>query len=65
MGQPVAIDQLVEPNRQAKILEAIAEKGGQTLKPIKEMLGATFNYEEINLVRGLWQGENSKQQKNT
>ncbi len=65
MSQPVEINQLVARPRKEIILKAIAKNGDQSLKPIKETLGDNYNYEEIRLVRGWWQGEQKKQQKNT
>lgn len=50
-GQPVDLDQLVDPERQTAIQAAIETAPGPLLGPIREKLGPTYSYEEIRLVR--------------
>jgi len=48
-GLPLEIDKLVKPVKQKIILEAIKKVGANKLKPIKDMLGDNFSYDEIRL----------------
>jgi ATP-dependent DNA helicase RecQ len=54
MNQPVALNRLVEANKQKVIIEAISKVGADTLKPLKEYLGDDYTYEEIRMVRAWW-----------
>ncbi len=49
-GLPLEIDKLVKPIKQKKIIEIAKKIGGDKLKPIKEILGDEFSYDEIRLV---------------
>ncbi|MGG6297941.1 DNA helicase RecQ [Leptolyngbya sp. AN02str] len=53
-GYPVDIDALVTPERQQQIQSAIEAVGDLSLKPIREKLGETYDYDEIRLVRAQW-----------
>ncbi|MEM9275026.1 MAG: helix-turn-helix domain-containing protein, partial [Cyanobacteria bacterium P01_F01_bin.143] len=57
MNQPVALNQLVKPERQKAITEAIFKHGDQSLKTLKEALGQYYSYDEIKLVRGWWRSQ--------
>ncbi len=57
MNQPVALNQLVKPERQKAIIEAIFKHGDQSLKTLKEALGEYYSYDEIKLVRGWWRSQ--------
>ena len=50
-GQDVALDELVDPQRQQPILDAIDAVGDASLKTIREHLNDAFDYDEIKLVR--------------
>ncbi len=57
MNQPVALNQLVKPERQKTVIEAIDKHGEQSLKTLKEALGEYYSYDEIKLVRGWWRSQ--------
>ena len=59
MNQPVALNQLVKPERQKAIIEAIFKHGDQSLKILKEALGEYYSYDEIKLVRGWWRSQHN------
>ncbi|KAF1073701.1 DNA helicase RecQ [Methanogenium sp. MK-MG] len=48
-GEPVEIDDLVPPHRQATIREAAAREGTQDLRRLKTILGERFSYTDIRL----------------
>ncbi|MEK6590367.1 MAG: DNA helicase RecQ [Nitrospinota bacterium] len=50
-GEDISIDRFVRGEKQEIITKAIGNHGATTLKPIKEILGDDFSYEEIRLVR--------------
>ena len=50
-GKDISIGCLVSAEKQEMIKKAIDDLGSETLKPIKEVLGNDFSYEEIRLVR--------------
>ncbi|MBV9387721.1 MAG: DNA helicase RecQ [Chroococcidiopsidaceae cyanobacterium CP_BM_ER_R8_30] len=54
-NQPVDLDQLVAPERQQSILQAIQAVGLNSLKSIYEHLGQSYSYDEIRLVVARWQ----------
>lgn len=58
MNQPVDLIQLVPPDRQQQILEAIQAVGLESLKSIYEYLQERYTYDEIRLVRAWWRREN-------
>ena len=54
MNQPVALNKLVEANKQQAIIKAIEQVGDNTLTKIKDSLSQDYSYDEIKLVRGWW-----------
>ncbi len=50
-GEPVAVEELVSPERYRLIAAAFSRLGGEALKPVKELLGDACSYEDIRLVR--------------
>jgi ATP-dependent DNA helicase RecQ len=57
--QPIDLDPLVEPGRQAKIRDAIAKVGALSLGSLRTHLGEEYSYDEIKLVRADWHREQS------
>ncbi|HAA30487.1 MAG TPA: DNA helicase RecQ [Cyanobacteria bacterium UBA8553] len=57
MQQPVDLNQLVPPEHQKPIIQAIQTVGDQFLKNIREHLGEEYSYDEIRLVRSWWRRE--------
>jgi len=57
MQQPIDLNQLVPPERQKPIIQAIQTVGADLLKSIREHLGEEYSYEEIRLVRSWWRRE--------
>ena len=55
MGQDVDLNKLVSPERQVPIFEAIEKVGSHSLRTIRDELGETFDYNEIRLVRAVWE----------
>lgn len=53
----VDLNQLVSPERQVPIFEAIEKVGSHSLRTIREELGETFDYNEIRLVRAMWESQ--------
>ncbi|MEM7066519.1 MAG: DNA helicase RecQ [Cyanobacteria bacterium P01_B01_bin.77] len=51
----VDLSRLVSPERQVPIFEAIEKVGSHSLRTIREELGETFDYNEIRLVRAVWE----------
>jgi ATP-dependent DNA helicase RecQ len=58
-GETVAVDQLVDVNRQRTIVTVLTELENASLTEIRDRLGPTFSYEDIRLVRAAWQMEHS------
>jgi len=58
LNQPVDLSQLVYPERQQPILQAIQAVGSNSLKSIYEHLGQNYSYGEIRLVLASLQREN-------
>lgn len=54
----VDLGRLVSPERQVPIFEAIEKVGSHSLRAIREELGETFDYNEIRLVRAVWESRN-------
>jgi ATP-dependent DNA helicase RecQ len=50
-GEPIALDDLVIPEKQAAIREAIQEYGGENLRSLKKVLGERYSHTDIRLVR--------------
>jgi ATP-dependent DNA helicase RecQ len=59
MNQPVDLNQLVPPERQQPILQAIEAVGSNSLKSIFEHLHESYSYGEIRLVVAWWQRSRS------
>lgn len=59
LNQPININQLVPPERQAAICQALQVIGDQALTPVRDYLGESYSYDEIRLVRGWWRKKNS------
>jgi ATP-dependent DNA helicase RecQ len=59
MNQPVDLTQMVPPERQLAIMQAIQALGAQGLKSIYEYLKERYTYDEIKLVRAWWRRENN------
>ncbi len=57
MNQPVALNQLVQADKQQAIVKTMEQMGDITLKTIKENLGENYSYDEIRLVRGWWRSQ--------
>lgn len=57
MNQPVALDKLVEADKQQEIIKTIKQVGDLTLKTIKDALGENYSYDEIKLVRGWFRSQ--------
>ncbi|NJL91381.1 MAG: hypothetical protein HC916_17545, partial [Coleofasciculaceae cyanobacterium SM2_1_6] len=54
-GEAINLDDLVTPERQQVIKEAIELLGIEKLRPIWEHLEEKYTYEEIRLVAAWWQ----------
>ncbi|MEM9806094.1 MAG: DNA helicase RecQ [Cyanobacteria bacterium P01_D01_bin.56] len=54
----IDLGRLVSPERQVPIFEAIEKVGAHSLRTIREELGETFDYNEIRLVRAVWESRN-------
>ncbi len=59
-GETISVDHWVDPGRQIRIREAIAQVGAISLSLIREALGETYTYDEIKLVRALWHREQTE-----
>jgi ATP-dependent DNA helicase RecQ len=53
-GEPIDLDRLVPPERQAEILKVMPTHGDRSLTQIREHLGPDYSFDEIRLVRGVW-----------
>lgn len=58
MKQPVDLNRLVSPEQQKPIIKAIQTVGAESLRTIREYLGESVDYSEIQLVRAWWRREN-------
>ncbi|MDJ0708175.1 MAG: DNA helicase RecQ [Leptolyngbyaceae cyanobacterium MO_188.B28] len=54
-SHPIDLDRLVSTERQKTICQAIDKVGAGSLRTIREHLGDTYDYNEIRLVRALWE----------
>ena len=54
LQQPIEINNLVAPENQKPIIQAIENVGGTSLKTIREYLQEQYSYEDIQLVRAWW-----------
>ncbi len=52
-GAEIDINDLVTPERQMVIFNAMKELGYEALKPVKELLGDEYSYDELRLVRAV------------
>jgi ATP-dependent DNA helicase RecQ len=50
-GEIVDIERLVSPGRYDVITDAFRQLGSDTLRPIKDLLGEAYSYDEIRIVR--------------
>lgn len=57
MSQPVALNNLVEPTRQQRIIEEITKHGDLSLNLLKDNLDRSYTYDELKLVRGWWRSQ--------
>ncbi len=57
MNQPVDLKQLVPLERHEPIIKAIEKVGDQYLRKVREYLGESYSYEDIQLVRAWWRRE--------
>jgi len=53
MGESVDVEALIRPDHYDAIVDALHQVGGDLLKPVKDVLGDDYSYEEIRLVRAL------------
>jgi len=58
MNQPVDLVQMVPPERQLQILQAVRTVGSESIKSIYEYLKQGYTYDEIKLVRAWWRRDN-------
>jgi ATP-dependent DNA helicase RecQ len=58
LKQPIDLDILVTPDKQAAILQEFDRNGDQPLKVVKEILGEDYSYDEIKFARAWWRREN-------
>lgn len=58
-NQPVDLNQLVPPDRQASIARAIEKVGGDSRRAIRDYLGDAFDYGEIHLVQAWWKAQSA------
>lgn len=54
-GREIRLDALVTSERQAEIEAALEAVGSFSLRTIREHLGETYSYEEIKVVRAVWE----------
>ncbi len=50
-GESVEVEELVSPERYRRIADAFSQLGNSALKPVKELLGDAYSYDDIRLVR--------------
>lgn len=56
-GEAVEVDNLVEADRQKTIVAVLTQMENASLTEIRDRLDPTYSYEEIRLVRAVWQME--------
>ena len=54
-GETVDLDRLVDRDRQRMITDVLAAMEEASLTAVRDRLGPTFSYEDIRLVRAVWQ----------
>ncbi len=52
-GEPIDVDRLLAPDRYQAIVAAIEQVEENTLKPVKELLGDSYSYEDIRIARAI------------
>jgi ATP-dependent DNA helicase RecQ len=52
-GEDIDVDPLIQPGHYEVIAAALQQVEGEALKPVKELLGDEYSYEEIRLVKAL------------
>ncbi|MBO0780342.1 MAG: helix-turn-helix domain-containing protein, partial [Ktedonobacteraceae bacterium] len=52
-GETIRVDGLIQPGHYQAIINALQQVEGEALKPVKELLGDDYSYEEIRLARAL------------
>ena len=57
MNQPVALNDLVEPDRQKIIIAEITKYGDRSLSLLKDKLDRSYTFDELKLVRGWWRSQ--------
>lgn len=53
MGEEIDVEQLIQAEHYDVIVDALQQVGGEVLRPVKDLLGDEYSYEEIRLVRAL------------
>jgi ATP-dependent DNA helicase RecQ len=53
VGETVEVDHLIQPGHYESIVDVLQKQGDEVLKPVKDILGDEYSYEEIRLVRAL------------
>jgi ATP-dependent DNA helicase RecQ len=56
-GYAINLDRLVPPDRQSIIYEALEAIGGDSLRNLFDHLREEYTYDEIKIVRAIWQNE--------
>ncbi|MGC1309041.1 MAG: DNA helicase RecQ [Phormidesmis sp.] len=59
-GYEIDLDKIIDHERQTVIKKAIDEVGPSSLRDIREIIGETYDYHEIKLVRAAWKAEKRK-----
>lgn len=62
-GYDIDLDRIVTKERQSAISKAIDKVGSASLRNIREVTGETYDYQEIKLVRAIWESKSSSRQK--
>ena len=52
-GEAVDVGKLIRPERYRVIADALQQVGGDALRPVKDVLGEEYSYDEIRLVRAM------------
>jgi len=60
-GEAVNLDDLVSPERQAAIWQALSQVDSPYLNEVRDRLGADYSYDEIRLVRGAYRRQQYSQ----
>lgn len=54
-GYEIDLDKMVVKDRQSIVMAAIDKVGSHSLRDIREVVGETYDYQEIKLVRAMWE----------